>query len=134
MGRRCSCRRGRVHAGGAHTCVLLVGGTVRCWGTGSSGQLGNGHTYNFGDGLGAEYGLPAIPPPVDVGGEVLDLALGEATTCALLVGDQVRCWGRNSEGQLGRNDTEWIGDEEDEMPPRDAIIYRTPGRFMSGSL
>ena len=127
-------RVARIYAGGAHTCVLLVGGAVRCWGIGSSGQLGNGLTYNFGDGFGEVDGLPAIPPLVDVGGEVLDLALGEATTCALLVGGQVRCWGRNSEGQLGRNDTEWIGDEEGEMPPRDAIIYRTPGRFMSEAL
>jgi len=123
----------RIYAGGSHTCVLLVGGAVRCWGAGSSGQLGLGHYHDFGDGLGAQYGLESIPPRIEVGGAVLDLALGYATTCALLVGGQVRCWGRNSEGQLGRNDTEWIGDKEGEMPPVDAMIYRTPGRFTSAA-
>lgn len=124
-------RIARIYAGGAHTCVLLDDGAVRCWGAGSSGQLGLGNYFNFGDGLGAEDDLPSIPPRIEVGGVVLDLALGDATTCALLVGGQVRCWGRNSEGQLGRNDTKWIGDEEGEMPPVDAMIYRTPGRFTS---
>lgn len=123
----------RIYAGGSHTCVLLVGGAVRCWGAGSSGQLGLGHYHDFGDGLGAQYGLESIPPRIEVGGAVLDLALGYATTCALLVGGQVRCWGRNSEGQLGLNNTDWIGDEEGEMPPDDAMIYRTPGRFTSAA-
>jgi len=126
-------RVARIYAGGGHTCVLLDDGAVRCWGAGSSGQLGTGHYFNFGDGLGPALDLPSVPPRIEVGGAVLDLALGDATTCALLAGGQVRCWGRNSEGQLGRNDTEWIGDEPGEMPPADARIYRTPRRFTSAA-
>ncbi len=39
----------QVSTGGAHTCVLLEQGTVRCWGRARDGQLGYGNIENVGD-------------------------------------------------------------------------------------
>ena len=43
----------QVVAGGTHTCALLEGGRVRCWGDGEYGQLGTGGTLDVLDPLGA---------------------------------------------------------------------------------
>jgi alpha-tubulin suppressor-like RCC1 family protein len=41
-----------VAAGNSHTCAVLDDGTVRCWGSNPSGELGLGDTDNRGDGTG----------------------------------------------------------------------------------
>ena len=35
-----------IATGSEHNCAVLSGGTVKCWGLGSLGQLGNGSTSN----------------------------------------------------------------------------------------
>jgi alpha-tubulin suppressor-like RCC1 family protein len=47
---------------------------------------------------------------VPVGASVRHIAAGEGHTCALLVGDRIRCWGSGSFGQLGYDSTENVGD------------------------
>ena len=36
-------------AGDEHTCVLLAGGAIRCWGVGAFGRLGYGNEATIGD-------------------------------------------------------------------------------------
>jgi len=79
-----------IAAGDQHTCALLKGGSIACWGANASGQLGNGTRTRSG-------------APVVVGGLSAAVALtaGGAHTCALLTAGDVKCWGDDQSGQLG---------------------------------
>ena len=79
---------------GYHTCAVLSGGAVRCWGSNQFGELGAGS--------------PATTEPttrpvsvVDLGGAAVSVAAAFTHTCALLSGGGVRCWGYRREGELG---------------------------------
>lgn len=94
-----------VAVGTSHTCVVIGGngvdkGKVRCWGLNSNGQLGDGTTTT------SNTPLPTITGLSDVVG----ITVGNAYTCALIGGDnvdkgRVRCWGKNTSGQLGDGTT-----------------------------
>ena len=75
---------------GGHVCALTTSGGVRCWGSNTYGELGNGTT----DGS-------LKPPAVDVLTDVKAIAAGDAHTCALTNEGGLRCWGDNLYGQLG---------------------------------
>jgi alpha-tubulin suppressor-like RCC1 family protein len=96
----------QIAAGGNHTCAVLEGGALRCWGNNALSELGHG-----GDIVGDDE-TPASVPPVEVGGTVSRVAAGSQHTCAILGSGAVRCWGRASEGQLGYGNTSVIGDDE----------------------
>ena len=80
-----------IGAGSSHTCTLNSSGGVQCWGGNYSGQLGDGTTVQR-------------TSPVQVSGlssGVKQLAVGADHTCVLTTGNGVKCWGYNSEGELG---------------------------------
>ena len=97
----------QIAAGEEHTCALLDGGAVRCWGEAERGQLGYGNTEDVGDDE-----TPVTAGNVDAGGTVVQIVTGAWHTCALLKDGAVRCWGRGDEGQLGYGNTADIGDDE----------------------
>ena len=81
----------RVVAGGNTTCILLTGGSVRCWGDDEFGQLGDGQSGTM--------VLSATPVTVQNVSGATDLACGTGHCCALVAGGAVRCWGRNDFGE-----------------------------------
>ena len=103
----------QVEAGAYHTCALLEGGAVRCWGSSEHGQLGYGHTENIGD---EEDEIPELAPEVELGGVATQIAAGDSHTCAVLDDGIVRCWGNGYYGQLGYGNQNTIGDEDGEAP------------------
>ncbi|MEX1255743.1 MAG: hypothetical protein WEE64_15520 [Dehalococcoidia bacterium] len=92
----------RITAGNTHTCALMEGGGVKCWGSSNQGQLGNGEL--------GEDTAHAVPYPVDVCADeacatplsgVISVVAGNYHTCALTSDRAVKCWGSNTTGQLG---------------------------------
>jgi alpha-tubulin suppressor-like RCC1 family protein len=75
-------------AGANHTCAIL-GGRAYCWGSNSSGELGDG----------TQTDRPS-PVSVPLSGTPTVIAAGSTHTCAIVAGD-VWCWGSGASGQLG---------------------------------
>jgi alpha-tubulin suppressor-like RCC1 family protein len=104
----------RMAVGGWHTCALLSGGDVKCWGANAGGQLGLGHTGNLGDQPG-EMGDTLRTVDLGRAERVTDLRAGVGHTCALLTDASVKCWGGNSSGQLGLGDRHPRGRDPGDM-------------------
>jgi hypothetical protein len=101
-----------VSAGAQHTCGVFKGGYARCWGANESNQLGLGHTQFEGDLKPYQLivfdsgGNPVPAGPIDFGGiAVAPFRPGRDFTCALLADQSIRCWGKNTSGQLGLGNT-----------------------------
>ena len=80
-----------IATGSTHACAITDEGEVYCWGSNSSGQLGDGSQVDS-------------TTPVKVVGlsfKARHIAAGENYTCSVLVDGSTHCWGNGSFGQLG---------------------------------
>ena len=81
-----------VSAGGFHTCAIIAGGAVKCWGKGLNGQLGDGTST----------AIRTLPVDViGLGEAVVQISAGDFHTCAVTASGGVKCWGANTSRQLG---------------------------------
>lgn len=107
-----------VAVGDAHACALRSDGGVLCWGSNSSGQLGNG-----------TFSVQASPPQqVPNLANVVSLATGEAHTCAVVISGAVLCWGLNGSRQLG-----FPADPPDTFSPQEVPGLVTPVAVSAGA-
>jgi len=86
-----------VSAGNEHTCAVLSDGAARCWGRNFFGQLGNGAS-----GAGSNSATPVAVSGITGASRI---AAAASSTCAVVTGGAVSCWGQNSFGQLGDGTT-----------------------------
>ena len=103
-----------ISAGGAHTCALLSGGAVKCWGRNVEGQLGDGSTANR-----------AVP--VNVAGSVTGtrISAGGGHTCVVTSAGGLKCWGDNTYYQIGD------GTNTRRVVPTDAVGLTTGATMVS---
>ena len=135
----------QIVTGRIHSCALISGGSVKCWGANSNGALGDGTTTSrstpvsvsglsgvselaagsdvtcarLSDGTAKCWGLASYGrlgndnnttnqlTPVSVSGltGASQISSRSQSTCAVISGNAVKCWGRNDKGQLGSTDT-----------------------------
>jgi len=107
-------RIGYLSAGDTHTCVVLVDNSVKCFGLGNEGQLGNESTSNIGDGVGASVASSSAIS-LGLGRSARAVATGTSHTCALLDNMTVKCWGYGAVGAIGSGSTASRGDNSGEM-------------------
>ena len=99
-----------VDGGQGFTCALLDNGDVRCWGAQTFGPV-LGSPESAGPRIGGNE-EPTSIAPISLGGKATAIASGNFSSCAILENGSVRCWGDNSQGQLGYGNTDDIGDDE----------------------
>ena len=87
----------QVSSGVFHTCSLLDGGEIACWGDNSVGQLGDG-----------TFTSSTIPIIADtpVASSALSISVGQRHSCSVLDDATLYCWGFNEYGQLGDESTD----------------------------
>lgn len=83
-----------VSEGFVGACALLSDGTIKCWGEGREGELGNGHKVNS--------NLPVSVVGINT---AVQVSYGIKHSCAVLLNGTIRCWGFNFFGALGDGTT-----------------------------
>lgn len=80
-----------ISSGGRHSCATREPGTVACWGYGLNGEMGDGTTEQINSTFKTTSDLD----------DVLEVAAGEAHSCARRVTGELACWGKANLGQMG---------------------------------
>ena len=86
-----------ISLGGSTTCIILNSGEMRCWGKGTSGQLGNGSEMSSNS--------PVTVLGVPSNFSAAKLAVGSQHVCVADVQGLAWCWGSFLNGRLGTTAT-----------------------------
>jgi alpha-tubulin suppressor-like RCC1 family protein len=89
-----------ISAGWTHTCAILSNDTVKCWGDNTSGALGINSTTSTTSPNTTVAGLVGTPKKIYA---------GYNRTCVVFSDDRLKCWGKNTNGELGQDNTTSYG-------------------------
>jgi len=105
-------------------CILRDNNTVICWGKDFFGNLGQNYAFGttIGDSPNEVAALPAINLGLSAGETVRMLASGFSHNCAVTTAERIKCWGGNSNGQLGIGSTTEIGTSTNTMASASAFV------------
>jgi alpha-tubulin suppressor-like RCC1 family protein len=116
----------QIAAGGNHTCAIKSG-SVHCWGSNDSGQLGDNTILQ-----------KLVPTAVKNSSgsgsltKVTQISLGTTHSCALIndgiTPSTVQCWGNNTSNQLGRG-----GDSNNGLVPGNVVFLSDVRQIETGS-
>ncbi|MBT4639257.1 MAG: hypothetical protein HN929_04130, partial [Chloroflexi bacterium] len=85
----------QLSVGNDHACALLADRTIKCWGNGDTGKMGNGTSTTTNS-------SPVLVSDIST---AIQVSVGISHACALLNDGTIKCWGVNSNGQLGNGTT-----------------------------
>ena len=88
-----------VSLGATNACALLTSGSVKCWGSNANGQLGNGSTATSSTTAVQVSGIDGTTAKATA------IDAGDNFVCAVNSGGALKCWGLNTNGQLGDGTT-----------------------------
>ncbi len=91
----------KVAVGGSHSCAIMADSSLKCFGSNSSGQLGINTTVDMG-GSAASMGVNLSAALA--AGNANDVKVGGKHTCSVSAAGAMKCFGGNSDGQLGQGD------------------------------
>ena len=90
---------GQISVGGVHTCALTSTGGVKCWGAGSSGQLGDNSTSH------RDHPVTVVATGTNNNAlaNIVQVSTGGYHSCAVTSSKKVKCWGKGDNGRLGND-------------------------------
>lgn len=84
----------KISLGRDHACGIDNSAKLWCWGSGITGQLGNGSNTNA-----------LVPTEIDPGTPYSEVSLGENHSCGITTSGVLKCWGQGVSYQLGTGST-----------------------------
>ncbi|MEM8707553.1 MAG: hypothetical protein AAGE98_13905 [Actinomycetota bacterium] len=107
-----------IESGWLHSCAIVTGGDLYCWGINGFGQLGQGNKTTLGDDPGEVAGMSPVALPT--GRTAVGVTAGTAHTCVLMDNNQIVCFGNGGLGRLGTGASNEVGSFPTQMG--DALV------------
>lgn len=92
-----------LHGGSGGFCAIVTGGQIRCWGSTSTGELGNGVMTTGAVGPVTVCAPGSTSTACTPATGAVSVIRGDGHGCALFGDGRLACWGSNGRGELGRS-------------------------------